>query len=345
MSASARERAIALHARFWAVRGNLVHRHENATRSCAYSGQAAGEDEPLLPAAQREPAVEHERRLLSDPVEQHAVLSRHREHRRGAAAVEERDEVEAAVEPLEPALRLEGDQQVDGTFEPAVDGHDAETLEVVARQVDAPVRHVLGDIPKHVPDLERNTEVVGKHGAAYAVRAVEDAERQAADRACDTAAVPLELGERFVRGSMRIHLRAVDQVAERLERDREPRSRIGHRDEHRLDALADPTELAARVLEGRELLVVSEVAVRDVVDLPRECIHGEQRRTAVGRQQPHPRVEARAGRARNPPAVLVGELTHRPLTNVFNVATARDIFDALLLPAASAANAARPPPT
>ncbi len=107
-------------------------------------------------------AAEDERRLGRDPLEQPAVLPCHRENARAAAAVDQRHEVEACTQPSEPPLGLEGDHELDRALEPAVPGFAAEPLEVLARQIDTSVRDVLAHVPEDVPELERDSELVGE---------------------------------------------------------------------------------------------------------------------------------------------------------------------------------------
>ena len=183
--------------------------------------------------------------------QQPAVLAGHREHARGAAAVEQRHEREPAVEPLERALRLERDHQLDRAFDPPVGDLAAEALEVLARQVDAAGRDVLGEVAQDVAELEREAEVVGERRAGRAVGAVEDAEREPADRARDAAAVVLELGEGRVLGAAHVHLGAVDELAERAERDRVAARRVGDGDEHGIVALVDRGRARSRVRSSR----------------------------------------------------------------------------------------------
>src|SRR5439155_13878615 len=168
--------------------------------SRADSGERARDHEALLPRPEREAPIQDERRLGRDPLEQDAVLARHREHGRGRTTVEQRDELEPALEPLEAPLRFEGDDE----FELL-----AEALEILPRQVDAPVGKVLTHVAEDVADLQRYAEVVGEWCAALAVGAVEGAERKAADRARDAAAIGLELGEGRVRRPAHVHLGAV----------------------------------------------------------------------------------------------------------------------------------------
>ena len=114
---------------------------------------------PFSQRPEREPAAEDERRLGRDPLEQPAVLARHREDARGAAAVEQRHERRArASSRPSPRSRLERDHELDRPLEPAAGRLAAEPLEVLARQVDAPVRRVLADVAEDVPDLERDPE-------------------------------------------------------------------------------------------------------------------------------------------------------------------------------------------
>ena len=126
--------------------------------------EAAGEHEPLLPRPQREPPAQDERRLGGDPLEQQPVLAGHREHAGGAAAVEQRHELEPPPEPAEPALGLEGDHELDRAAEAAADRLAAEALEVLGREVDAPGGGVLADVAEDVADLEGDAEVVGERG-------------------------------------------------------------------------------------------------------------------------------------------------------------------------------------
>ena len=144
--------------------------------------------------------------------------------------------------PAESALRLEGDHVLDRAREHPVAGLAAEPLEILGRQVDASVRGVLADVAQHVPELEPDPELVGEGAAALAVGAVEDAERQAPDRARHAAAVPFELGEGHVLGPARVELRAFDQVVEGSERDREPPGGVGERDQDRLVGFVEASQ-------------------------------------------------------------------------------------------------------
>src|SRR5262249_1680963 len=141
--------------------------------------------------------AEDERRLGGDPLQQAAVLPGHREDTGGAAAVEQRHEAEAVTKPAESALGLEGDDELERAVEFAARPLAAESLEVLAGEVHAPDRGVLCDVAQDVADLERNAEIVGQRRARPAVGAVEDAEREPADRAGDAATVALEVGERL----------------------------------------------------------------------------------------------------------------------------------------------------
>ena len=86
---------------------------------------------------------------------------------------------------------------------------------------------------------------------ALAVGAVEDAEREPADRARDAAAVVLELGEGRVVGAAHVHLGALDELAERVERDRVAARGVGDGDEHGIVALVDGAELARASARAR----------------------------------------------------------------------------------------------
>ena len=114
-------------------------------------------------------------------------------------------------------------------------------------------------------------------------------------RARHAAAVPEQVVERLVAGPVDVGEAAVDQLAERGERHREPRSRVGQRDEHRVasssaavrrSALRRGVHLDARRLELRRLLGGGQVAVADVVDPPGERVDGGERAPLGRRQQP-----------------------------------------------------------
>ena len=145
-------------------------------------------------------------------------------------------------------------------------------------------------------------------GAGDPVRAVEDAEREAPDRARHPAAVALELVERLVPVAANVRLGAVDEVAEGLERDREASCGVRDGDEHGLGALGRAQRIGARRGELRKLRVGGERAVRDVVDLASEGVDREQRLAPIRGEKAHAGVEARAGVPGDAAAVLICQL-------------------------------------
>ena len=119
----------------------------------------------------------------------------------------------------------------------AVPRFAAELFEVLARQIDTSVRDVFTHVAKDVPELEGDSELVGERRGKCAVGAVEDAERQPADRARDAPAVQLELGERDVLGAEDVHLGAVDELPKGRDGDGEASRGVGEGDEHRVHGL------------------------------------------------------------------------------------------------------------
>ena len=100
--------------------------------------------------------AQDERRLGGDPLEQQPVLAGHREHAGGAPAVEQRHELEPAPEPLEPALGLERDHELDRARRrpPSRPPRSRSARALRPRQVDAPGRGVLADVAEDVSDLQ-----------------------------------------------------------------------------------------------------------------------------------------------------------------------------------------------
>ena len=172
--------------------------------------------------------MQDERRLGGDPLEQAAVLAGHREHAGGAAAVEQGNELEAAV-GASPRPRS-ASKAISSSTGPSKSRRRASTPKrsrSSAGRYSAPGGGVLADVAQDVPDLQRDAEVVRERGAGGPVGAVEDAEREPPDRARDAAAVELELVERVVPVAAHVGLGAVDEVAERVERDREAAGGVG----------------------------------------------------------------------------------------------------------------------
>ena len=62
------------------------------------------------------------------------------------------------------------------------------------------------------------------------------------------------------------------------------------------------------LVEPLQLLLAGQRAVADVVDAPRERVHGAHRRAPVGGQQPDAVVEVRGRRARDALALPIGAL-------------------------------------
>jgi len=101
-------------------------------------------------------------------------------------------------------------------------------------QGDPAVQVVLAHVPQDVGELQRDTEVVGHPALLLGVFRPVNTQRQAADGAGHAAAVPEQVVERLVAGLVDVGEAAVDQLAERRQRYREPRAGVGQRDEHRV---------------------------------------------------------------------------------------------------------------
>ena len=154
--------------------------------------------QPFLPAAQRRPppstssgwtAIRSSSRRY-DP----AIARTHAALRRSSSGTSVSPRSSQSQRPL----RFEGDQQVGRPLDSPVDDVAAEAVEILCRQVDTADAHVLADVAQDVRELERDAEIVGEPLGGCAVRRLEDAERQAADRAGDASAVELGVGERRV---------------------------------------------------------------------------------------------------------------------------------------------------
>ena len=257
--------------------------------------EASRQHPALLPRTERRPCGKDDRRLLGDPLQDASIRPAHREHRGGASPVEERHEPEPALQPPEPALRLERDDELGIALDAAVADDAAEPRKILGRQIHAAVRQVVGKVAQDVADLQPDAEIVRERLRGDAVGSVEEAEREPPDRAGDATAVPLELGERCVLGPAHVVLGAVDQVLERDQRHGETRSGVRDRDEDRIVALVDTRELGADIAQLGEPLLRGQRAVGHVVDAPCECVDREQAVATVGREQPDAGVEARAG--------------------------------------------------
>ena len=173
------------------------------------------------------------------------VRGGHREHARRAAPVEQRHQREAVLEPRERALGLERDEQLRVAVDRRAADRAAETGEVLLGQVRAAEPQVVSEVAQDVPKLERDAQIVGERRGRGAVGRLEHPEGEPADRAGDPAAVHLEVGEGLVRDPLDIRDGTVEQIAERLERDRMPGCRIGDGDEHRVGRCAQVGELVA----------------------------------------------------------------------------------------------------
>jgi hypothetical protein len=162
--------------------------------------------------------LEHELGSTRDPLEQPryapAIASTHAALRRSSSGT--------SVEPgsSRPSARC-ASNATSSSAGPRCARRDvtAEAVEVLAWQVDAAVRTSSLRSRRMFVSWSATPSSSPASRAARS-RRLEDAEREPADRSRDAPAVELRVGERRVLVSAHVHLRAVDEVAERVERDR-----------------------------------------------------------------------------------------------------------------------------
>ena len=170
------------------------------------------------------------------------------------------------------ALRLERHELAE--LRRRLEAVDAETRQLVLREIDAAELPVLVDVADDVDELERDSERLRMRRVVGAVH------RQAreADRAGDLLAVAAQLGEVGVRLLLEILEAAVDERRERLARDAEALARVGERDEDRIRRRS--IERGAQRLERDALRLRRLRPVGDVVDAPRDTRRSPRSRAA-----------------------------------------------------------------
>src|SRR5581483_3579012 len=197
------------------------------------SSQETPRGEPGLAASgEARRAAEDVEAGALDAVERGRVEQRERADAGGAAAVEVVEQRQPVLEVRPRPRRLVRHQRLPGrAHAPGGDVGlgDAVRGELVLREVDAAELPVLGDVAHDVDQLERDPE---RLRALRLVGAV-DGHAGDADGAGDAAAVLDEPVEVVVAAPVEVHQPAVDQVVERLRRDREASPRVRERDPHR----------------------------------------------------------------------------------------------------------------
>ena len=154
---------------------------------------------------------------------------------------------------------------------------DAETRQLVLREIDAAELPVLVDVADDVDELERDAERLRVRRVVGAV----DRQAREADRAGDLLAVAAQLGEVGVRLLLEILEAAVDERRERLARDAEALARVGERDEDRI---------RRRSIERR-----AQLLERDALRPPAAPARRRRRRHAARtRRSPRSRAACRA---------------------------------------------------
>src|SRR5207247_1841150 len=183
----------------------------------------------------RRPA-ENVEAVLLDPVERRAIEAGKGRDAGGAPAGQVGEQGQPLGEVRSRPLGLKAHELAPlGGDEPASDVGllDAETSELVLRQVDAAEGPVLGDIANDVDQLQGDAERLGP------LRLVGSVNRDAGapDRAGDAHAVSAQLVEIDIARLLRVLDAAVDQRQERVCRDRESLPGVGERDEPPLPAM------------------------------------------------------------------------------------------------------------
>ena len=153
--------------------------------------------------------------------------------------------------------------------------------ELVLREVDASELPVLADVAHHVDQLERDPERLRLLRPVGAVHA----DAGDPDRSGDVRAVVAQRVEAVVALPLEVDQPAVDEIVERLRRDREAPPRVGERDPHRL-VVRRRVQPAVELLQPHALLFRRRLPVRDVVHLAREGVDRGDR-AALGLRQDH----------------------------------------------------------
>ena len=212
--------------------------------------------------------------LRRDPLEQPAVDTGHGAGAGRAAAVEHGQQLPAGGVPVAGPFGLELDQP-DELGRAGRVQVDVELGQILGGQVDPPVLMVLADVAQDVGQLQGYAERVSQAGGlALVVAGAEDAQRQPADRACHAAAVVVQILERLVVSAADVGHAPVDELAERLHRDREVALGVGQREQHRVVEVG-PVEVEdglAGGLQVGDLLLGRQGPVADVVDAPGERV-------------------------------------------------------------------------
>ena len=274
-----------------------------ATRHGADRGEARPPTQPFSQPRQRQPAPQHELGSPLDPVEQPPVDAGHRGQQAALRRSSSGSELEAALEPARARSRLEADELVDRSV-------DAGRRERRSRSASSPPpagrrgpAEVLADVAQDVGQLQRDAEVVGVRGGVRRGRApntpsdsrpIEPATQRQyrAGRRTSRTSVPRD-----------VHLDAVDQLAERLQRDRDSARRVGERDQHRVVALACrwAPSFGADPVEAPELLLLRRARRRRCRRCAARARRRRTARRALGGQQADAVVEVRRRAARSRP--------------------------------------------
>ncbi len=172
-----------------------------------------------------------------------------------------------------------------------VGGRDAEALEILLGQIDAPGPGVGLNVAHDVGQLERHPEIDGVLARPH-VRVAEDLDAAEPDGGRDAVAVGVELVEGLVGGAIEVHLHARDDLVERLARDREELHRrlqpLSRRVRRR--AVEDLSDFRAPALE---LLALGGSVLPDVDRVVHDAAEGVDgvERLALGPRQAEKRVE------------------------------------------------------
>src|SRR5208283_410637 len=180
---------------------------------------------------QRQPAVQYGGRLGRDTVQQLPVDAGHRARARGAAPVEQGQQLHAGRVPVPRAVHLEVDERYEPRLFGGIPGRlggrarlggrlqrAPEAVKILSREVYTAVAVILTDVPEDVRELQGHPERVGQRFGHPHVGRAEDAEGQPPDGPGDAAAVVPQIVEGGVEGAVDVGDAAVDELTEGLHR-------------------------------------------------------------------------------------------------------------------------------
>jgi hypothetical protein len=185
--------------------------------------------------------------------------------------------LESFGEPLFGASALKGDEAGNLAGRPREVRRAADSFRILAREIHATKGSVFYDIAQDVRQLQRDAERVRERRRFLWMIRAKDGERKTSDRASDVAAVLDEVVDRVVVGALHVHLTPIDDLSEALHGQVITIVRVGEGEQDRVIRLwIDRRNLLSHELQSRELLFGRIGAVADIVNAPRERVHGRK---------------------------------------------------------------------